>query len=172
MPIILLVGGGDGMGPLEKTAHAINEAELKAALVIIAGRNRRLKTRLEKYPWTMPVSIYGFVRAMPEFMQAANVLVTKAGPGTICEAFIAGLPIILYSKIPGQEDGNVDYVVKEGTGVWAPEPEQVVAALQTWLNAPELRWQAAFECRRVARPNAAREIARILAGRVGVTHPV
>ncbi|MEI8132459.1 MAG: glycosyltransferase, partial [Leptolinea sp.] len=115
---------------------------------------------------------YGFVRAMPDFMQAANVLVTKAGPGTICEAFIAGLPIILYSKMPGQEDGNVDYVVNEGAGVWAPEPEQVVAALQTWLNAPELRWQAAFECRRVARPNAAREIARILAGRVGVTHPV
>ena len=123
---------------LEKTAHAINDAGLKAALVIVTGRNRRLKSRLEKYPWTMPVSIYGFVRSMPDFMRAANVLVTKAGPGTISEACIAGLPIILYSKVPGQEDGNVDYVVNEGAGVWAPEPEQVVAALQTWLNAPEL----------------------------------
>ena len=172
LPVILLVGGGDGMGPLEKTAHAINDTGLKAALIVVAGRNRRLKSRLEKYPWTMPVSIYGFVRAMPDFMRAANVLVTKAGPGTISEACIAGLPIILYSKIPGQEDGNVDYVVNEGAGVWAPEPEQVVAALQIWLNAPELRWQAASHCRRIARPDAAREIARILAARVGVSHPV
>jgi 1,2-diacylglycerol 3-beta-galactosyltransferase len=172
LPVILLVGGGDGMGPLEKTAHAINDAGLNAALIVVAGRNRRLKSRLEKYPWTMPVSIYGFVRAMPDFMRAANVLVTKAGPGTISEACIAGLPIILYSKIPGQEDGNVDYVVNEGAGVWAPEPDQVVAALQTWLNAPELRWQAASQCRRIARPDAARQIARILAARVGVTRPV
>ena len=172
LPVILLIGGGDGMGPLEKTAHAINDAGLNAALIVVAGRNRRLKSRLEKYLWTMPVSIYGFVRAMPDFMRAANVLVTKAGPGTISEACIAGLPIILYSKIPGQEDGNVDYVVNEGAGVWAPEPEQVVAALQIWLNAPELRWQAASHCRRIARPDAAREIARILAARVGVASPV
>ena len=32
------------------------------------------------------------------------------------------LPIILYAKLPGQEDGNVDFVVSEGVGVWAPEP--------------------------------------------------
>ncbi len=151
IPVILLVGGGEGMGPLEKTAHAINEAGLDAALVIIAGRNRELKYRLEQYDWKMPVSIYGFVRTMPEFMQASNVLVTKAGPGTISEACISGLPIILYSKIPGQEDGNVDFVVNEGAGVWAPEPEQVVATLQSWLKAPELRWQAASACRRIAR---------------------
>ena len=105
---------------LEKTAHAINEARLDAALVIITGRNRDLKYRLEQYDWNMPVSIYGFVRNMPDFMQASNVLVTKAGPGTISEACISGLPIILYSKVPGQEDGNVDYVVNEGAGVWAP----------------------------------------------------
>src|SRR5512133_2371080 len=51
IPVIMLVGGGEGMGPLEKTAHAINEAGFKAALVIIAGRNREMKTRLENYPW-------------------------------------------------------------------------------------------------------------------------
>ncbi len=171
LPVILLVGGGEGMGPLEKTAHAINEAGLEAALVVITGRNRELKTRLENYDWKIPASIYGFVRTMPDFMQAANVLVTKAGPGTISEACISGLPIILYSKMPGQEDGNVDYVVSEGAGVWAPEPSQVVATLQSWIEAPELRWNAAAACRRIARPDASREIARILASYVGITKP-
>jgi 1,2-diacylglycerol 3-beta-galactosyltransferase len=171
IPVVLLVGGGEGMGPLEKTAHAINDSGLDLAMVIIAGRNRELKNRLENHQWNVPVSVYGFVRTMPEFMQASNVLVTKAGPGTICEACICGLPIILYSKMPGQEDGNVDFVVNEGAGVWAPEPDHVVSTLRSWLTAPEIRWQAAANCRRVARPQAARDIARVLASRVGIITP-
>ena len=66
-------------------------------------------------------------------MQASDVLITKAGPGTISEAFISGLPLILFSKMPGQEDGNVSYVVENGAGVWAPEPHQTVAELKYWL---------------------------------------
>jgi 1,2-diacylglycerol 3-beta-galactosyltransferase len=97
-------------------------------------------------------------------MRAADVLITKAGPGTISEAFIAGLPIILYSKVPGQEDGNVGYVVEEGAGVWAPEPEKVVAALWNWLEHPERLKKAAETAGRLARPDAARQIARLLAG--------
>jgi 1,2-diacylglycerol 3-beta-galactosyltransferase len=77
--------------------------------------------------------VYGFVQDMPDFMRAADVLITKAGPGTISEAFIAGLPMILYSRLPGQEDGNVGYVVDNGAGVWAPRPDAVVQ--DTWHMA-------------------------------------
>jgi len=168
LPVILLVGGGEGMGPLEKTAQAIAGARLPAALVVIAGRNQNLRLRLQSQNWPIPVFVYGFVREMPEFMQAADILVTKAGPGTISEAFIAGLPLILYSRLPGQEDGNVSYVVSEGAGVWAPEPEQIVSALREWIWHPEKRKRAAAASQKLARPEAARQIARILAERVGV----
>lgn len=168
-PVILLVGGGEGMGPLEKTAHAIAETCTRAALVVIAGRNQNLKARLQAYEWPIPTFIYGFVREMPDFMRAADILVTKAGPGTISEALIAGLPMVLYSRLPGQEDGNVAYVVSEGAGVWAPRPEKIVSALQTWIQNPDQRHQAAMACRRLARPKAARQIAHLLAEKVGVT---
>jgi 1,2-diacylglycerol 3-beta-galactosyltransferase len=105
---------------------------------------------------------------MPDFMQAADILVTKAGPGTISEALNAGLPMLLYSRLPGQEDGNVTYVVSEGAGLWTPRPEAIVAALRDWLAVPEQRQQAAAACRRLARPMAARQIARILAQQVNV----
>ena len=49
-------------------------------------------------------------------MRAADIIVTKAGPGTIAEALNANLPIILYAKLPGQEDGNVTFVESEGAG--------------------------------------------------------
>ena len=168
-PVVLMVGGGEGMGPLETTALAIDEAELPVQMIVIAGRNQKLQNNLEKYPWKTPARIYGFVQEMPAFMHAADVLVTKAGPGTISEAFISGLPLILYSRLPGQEDGNVGYVVRNGAGIWAPRPGEVVKSLRTWLDHPEQREAAREACLRLARPNASRDIARLLAAQVGVT---
>jgi 1,2-diacylglycerol 3-beta-galactosyltransferase len=172
LPAVILVGGGEGMGPVEKNARAIAAARIPLALVIICGRNQALKARLEALEWPMPTFIYGFVNAMPEFMRAADILVTKAGPGTISEAFNAGLPMILYSRLPGQEDGNVTYVVTEGAGLWAPRIEQVVGALRTWVDHPVLRSQAAEACRRLAHPQAAHQIARILAQSLGASEPL
>lgn len=168
-PVVLMVGGGEGMGPLEPTAHAIDAAELPVQIIVIAGRNQKLKDHLQKHPWKTPARIYGFVQEMPAFMRAADFLVTKAGPGTISEAFISGLPLILYSRLPGQEDGNVGYVVSNGAGIWAPRPEEVVKSLRTWIDHPEQRAAAKEACLRLARPNAARDIARLLAAQVGVT---
>jgi 1,2-diacylglycerol 3-beta-galactosyltransferase len=105
---------------------------------------------------------------MPDFMAAADILVTKAGPGTITEGMNAGLPILLYSKLPGQEDGNVAFVVSEGAGFWAPNPEKITAALQNWLAHPDQLAQAAQKSRCLANPQAARQIARLLAEQVGI----
>lgn len=167
-PVVLLVGGGDGMGPLEATAKAIDGARLPVNMVIVTGRNKKLKERLEKHSWHASVKIYGFVTHMPDFMRAADILVTKAGPGTISEAFIAGLPMILYARLPGQEDGNVDYVVNNSAGIWAPRPGKVAKALRAWLEAPEQRRAAAEACLRLARPKASRQIAQLLASQVGL----
>jgi len=157
--ITLLVGGGEGMGPLGKTARAIATSGLEVALVIVCGRNQRLKAHLESLDWPVPVHIYGFTHELPDFMRAADVLVTKAGPGTIAESLNANLPMILYAKLPGQEDGNVAFVVEEKVGVWAPQPKRVVQALTEWVQKPEVRLQYAENCRRTARPDAARQVA-------------
>jgi 1,2-diacylglycerol 3-beta-galactosyltransferase len=166
-PVILLVGGGEGMGPLEKAAHAIAGAEFPAGLAVVTGRNQKLKDRLSACAWPPYTFIYSFVHNMPELMRAADILVTKAGPGSISEALNANLPMILYSRLPGQEDGNVTYVTSEGAGVWAPQPEQIVNGVKTWLKFPELHSQAVQACQRLARPQAAHQIAQILAEAVG-----
>jgi 1,2-diacylglycerol 3-beta-galactosyltransferase len=166
--LVLLVGGGDGMGPMARTAEAINESGLDIGLVIVAGRNKRLKADLEARAWKIPTHIYGFTRDLPDFMRAADVLITKAGPGTIAEALIAALPMILYSRVGGQEYGNVTYVQKERVGVWAPTPERVVRTLKKWSDHPEERQRFATNCRRAARPQASRLIARFIASQAGL----
>jgi len=167
-PIVLLVGGGDGMGPLARTAHAIDESGLDVGMVIVCGRNEKLKANLEAHAWENPTYVYGFRHDMPEFMRAADIIVTKAGPGTIAEALNANLPIILYSKLPGQEDGNVTYVLETGTGVWAPKPQLVVRALTRWISRPDEREQVIENTRRAARPDSARRIAKALGDRLGL----
>jgi len=165
--VVLSVGGGEGMGPLGETARAIDASGLDVTQVIVAGRNAKLESELRELTWENPTFIYGFTHEMPDFMRAADVLVTKAGPGTIAEALNAELPMILYAKLPGQEDGNVDFVESEGVGVWAPEPVEVVRALTRWACRPLEREKVVNACRRVARPHAARQIAHILAAQVG-----
>lgn len=160
--IVLLVGGGEGMGPLGKTARAIATSGLDVRLVIVTGRNQRLKAHLQSIDWPVPVRIYGFTKEMPDFMRAADMLVTKAGPGTIAEALNASLPIILYARLPGQEDGNVTFVVEEDVGVWAPHPWGVVETLREWLENPEARQKIIRNCQRAARPDASRQIARAI----------
>jgi 1,2-diacylglycerol 3-beta-galactosyltransferase len=167
-PIVLMVGGGEGMGPLAKTAREIDASGLDVGLVIICGRNQKLKAALESQKWENPAYIHGFTRDMPDFMRAADFIVTKAGPGTIAEALNAQLPIILYSKVPGQEDGNVTFVEEEGAGVWAPTPQDVVRTLTRWISRPEERKKVIENCRRAGRPEAARTIARIIGETLGL----
>jgi 1,2-diacylglycerol 3-beta-galactosyltransferase len=169
--VVLLVGGGEGMGPLAETARAIDESGLDVTLVIVAGRNTKLEAELKELTWENPAFIYGFTHAMPDFMRAADVLVTKAGPGTIAEALIADLPIILYAKLPGQEDGNVEFVESEGVGVWAPEPQMVVRTLTRWACRPHEREKVIANCHRAARPAASRDIARALGEKAGLVKP-
>jgi len=172
LPVILLIGGGDGMGPLAKTARAISDAHLDATLVVVTGRNHKLKAQLEAEDWSLSTFIYGFTHEIPNFMHSADILLTKAGPGTISEAFISGLPMILYSRMPGQEDGNVSYVVNQGAGVWAPEPNRIIEVLRDWLDHPDEREKIAANSRHLARPDASHLIAHAVADQLGVTEGI
>ena len=168
--IAVIVGGGDGMGPIKENAIAIAESGLYVGLVVVTGRNEKLREELEEEAinWDIPHHIYGFTKELPDFMRAADVLITKAGPGTIAESLAAHLPIILFSRLPGQEDGNVDFVRETQTGVWAPDPEDVVRTLARWMTHPPEREVVIDNCRQAARPEASRTIARILGAQLGL----
>ncbi len=166
LPVVLLLGGGEGLGPVIEVARAISDARLPCELAVVAGRNERLRNDLEGIARTGPSHVYGFSNAMPDLMHAADILVTKAGPSTICESLCAGIPLVLFARLPGQEDGNVAFVTEQGAGLWAPGPSAVVAALRRWIpSTPERdadRRRMAANTRRLARPTAARDVADLV----------
>jgi len=164
-PTALLLGGGAGMGRLEETAAALAPvlASRGGQLAVICGRNEALAARLAGRRWPMPTRIVGYVDDIPLWMAAADVLVTKAGPGTIAEALACGLPLVLSSFVPGQEQGNIAYVEENGVGMYRSQPGEIAALVGNWLEPgnPTLAAMRA-QAQALARPFAALEIAQAL----------
>ncbi len=163
LPTILLVGGGDGAGGLRTAVQAISQARLPVQLLVITGRNKRLFVHLQRMraDLRVPARIYGFVHNMPEMMHAADVIVTKAGPGSICEALACNLPIILSGFVPGQEEGNVTFVTANGAGVLARTPVEMVDALRRLIKpGSQILQEQLANARRLSRPGASFDIVR------------
>ncbi|MBN2006393.1 MAG: galactosyldiacylglycerol synthase [Anaerolineae bacterium] len=160
--VILLVGGGEGMGPLAPVVKALAARHPKAQLVVITGRNQALAATLRALDTPEPLRIEGFVSNMDVWMRAVDLLVTKAGPNTISEAFIAGLPMVLYAALPGQEEGNVTHVTDHGAGIWAPRPELAADAVMDLLAHPERLSAMARQSQSLAYPEATENIVQRL----------
>lgn len=159
-PVVLLVGSTAGRGPILETALAIAKQTPHVQMLIVCGENRHLYHCLKEQEWPSCTHVLGYVENMQELMAAADILVTKAGPSTISEALCMGLPIIVSNFIPGQEAGNVDYILENQVGVYNSEPHEIAHSIQTWLEPAN--WtleEMSDKTRQIAQPRAAQEIA-------------
>lgn len=159
---ILMMGGGEGAGKMYEIIQEFDRAELKIKLLVIAGRNRSLETKLKMKAdkFSFPMKVYGFTDQVYELMSESDLIITKAGPGTIAEALAMRLPIIITSWLPGQEEGNVEFVVRENVGRVSKDPARVVEIVTEMLRHPAEFEEMKKNIKRVSRPQAAIDIAR------------
>jgi 1,2-diacylglycerol 3-beta-galactosyltransferase len=140
----------------------------KFIMVVVCGNNRDARSKLETMDWPkgVQVKVHGFVNNMDEWMRACDVIVTKAGPGTIAEASICGLPCMLSSYLPGQEEGNIPYVENAGFGKYSGDPVLISETVSSWFKTPALLESMRNAALDSARPFAtlciAEDIAQIL----------
>ena len=166
---VLLVGGGDGVGKLGDIvdAMALQLAKHNAAggasaqMAVVCGKNQVLCQQLQARDWGphLHVAVVGFTSRMNDYMGVASCIVTKAGPGTIAEACCSGLPIMLSGYLPGQESGNVAFVVDGGFGAYASEPTKIASTVASWLAEPHRLAEMSERSLRAARPVATERIA-------------
>lgn len=100
----------------------------------------------------------GFLTNIPEYMVAADVLVSKAGPGTIAEAAAVGLPVMMTSFLPGQEAGNVDVVLESNFGEYQKRPSKIGETVTSWLQDKPLLQSMSQAAMVAGNPYAADEI--------------
>jgi len=207
-PMVMLMGGGEGVGSLEKLVDELytsfSKQGIDATICVVCGRNGKLKQSLEERDWdavlaarqktkrrlrvfrlfrhrrskqlqdsldraaheeetphdrgSVDVVGLGFITNMADYMVAADVLVSKAGPGTIAEAAAVGLPVMLTSFLPGQEAGNVDYVLDHGFGDFCDAPVSMAEEVACWLKDRKLLETMSHCAQEVGHPHAAADI--------------
>lgn len=165
-PTVLVTGGGDGMGKLESTTYALAKTLGKdAQVVVICGRNTKLADKLKAEKWPFKVVVNGFVTNMSEWMAASDCIITKAGPGTIAEALIRGVPLLLNGCIPCQEEDNIPYVVNNNVGTFESKPKKIAKIVSDWFGPKRDELEAmAARAKAMGRPKATFRIVEDLAG--------
>jgi len=164
--IVMLMAGGEGGGKLLPTTLALAKANLPIHLLVVCGRNEPLKQKLEEMEPSLPtpMTVLGFTNKIPEYFRAVDLLVTKAGPGSLAEANAAQLPVVVYDYVPGQERGNVDFVRNKGLGAIALHGAgQVVQAVRTLIRTPHRLEEIRRNQERVAPVRSSRRIAALIA---------
>ncbi|MGC9361028.1 MAG: MGDG synthase family glycosyltransferase [Anaerolineae bacterium] len=158
-PVVLLTTGGDGMGMAKRTAEELVRSVPEAQIVAIAGRNLQLQRELAAIGAGDSMQVKGYVHDMPQWMRAADLMVAKSGPNTVCEALVMGLPLVLHTQLRGQEAGTADWVTANGAGVWAPKPKDTAAAVRHILRSPRMHATMSRAARALVKPSAAATLA-------------
>jgi 1,2-diacylglycerol 3-beta-galactosyltransferase len=164
--IVMLMAGGEGGGKLLSTTLALARARLPIHMVVVCGRNEHMEQKLTEMSGSLPTPMHvlGFTDKIPEYFRAVDLLVTKAGPGSLAEANAAQLPVVVYDYVPGQERGNVDFVRNNGLGAIALHgAAEVVASVRNMIRTPE-RLEAIRHNQEIVAPrHSSRRIAALIA---------
>lgn len=157
---VLVMGGGAGVGPLERQVRALAWEPHQWQVVVVCGRNEKLRRRLGETRFSTPALVLGFVDYMPQLMRACDMVVTKAGPGAIAEALATSLPLIITGFLPGQESPNVDFVVESGIGAFTPREEDLFDEVRVLAEGGPTWRDMSRKAAELAHPYASADIAR------------
>ncbi len=91
----IVLFGGHGSKVMYDITERLDAADLPLQLILICGRNEALAAKLRARRWKMPVHIIGFTKEVHRLMRAADFLIGKPGPGSIAEAMVRKLPVLI-----------------------------------------------------------------------------
>lgn len=157
LPTGILLFGGFGSKVMYQIADKIETAGLPIQLMVICGRNEKLAERFQARKWKTPLHVVGFTKEIPRLMRGADFLIGKPGPGSIAEAMVRGLPVILECNawtLP-QERFNTEWVKEKGVGIVLHHFTEIVGGVKEMIepkglaefrkNVSALNNQAIFE---------------------------
>ena len=157
---VLVMGGAAGVGDLAAQCRELAQERHPWQLVVVCGRNEKLRRRLLESEVATPMLVFGFVDYMPELMRACDLVVTKAGPGAIAEALATGLPLVITGFLPGQETSNVDFVVASRIGAFAPKGEDLLDEVRVMAEGGPTWREMSRNAEEMSFPYASSDIAR------------
>lgn len=164
MPIVLILSGGFGIGPVLNLLEAFKNIKGNFQLAIIIGRDEKLREKAEAITkdFNYRVKVFGFVNNMEEFMSMSDVIITKPGGMSVSEALAKRVPLCLMQAIKGQEEWNVRVLVNAGAAVYPKRTKDIPQAVCELLADEASRYSMKEAAGRLGKPNCTENIARLV----------
>jgi processive 1,2-diacylglycerol beta-glucosyltransferase len=159
LPVLLVLGGGFGVGPVEQILSELNKRKSTTQIVVVCGRNAELRRKLAILDMRHPLRLLGFVENMQDWLATADLVLTKPGGLTTSESLALGKPILVLNPIPGQEEANSDFLLEHGAAVKVNRVEDLTYRLDSLLGKQKLT-ALARAAARLGRPQAALDVCR------------
>ena len=165
-PVVLVMGGGEGIGPMERIVSALDRLDEVFEMAVVTGKNealcRKLKRRLKKLK--KRVRLYGYLENTAGLMHEATLLISKPGGLTISEALACQLPVIFIDPIPGQEAKNASYLLRHRAALEAKTESEVALFAGQLLRTPAKMDAMKKNMSLLASPDASFQIAKTVLG--------
>jgi processive 1,2-diacylglycerol beta-glucosyltransferase len=157
---LLLMGGGGGVGGLDAVAERLLRLPGEPQLLACAGRNADLLRRLEVMarPLGRRLKPLGFTATPERLMAAADLAVSKPGGLTTSECLAMGLPMLVVSPVPGQEERNSDYLLEHGVALKAHDAAGLEYRARALIADPARLRAMGTAAAKLGRPGAAAAI--------------
>ncbi|HEU4324786.1 MAG TPA: glycosyltransferase [Roseiflexaceae bacterium] len=168
---ILVTSGGVGSGNVRPIVQELRRAFPQHQIMVIAGKNKALREELEGLGLGPDTHIYGFVNNMEVLMAASDIIVTKAGPGTLMEALVMRRPVIVTEAVGMQEQGNIDFVLNHELGAFCPTIDRLEPAISE-LMQPDVYAATVARLQDAVPRDGSIQIARILLEQLHMAPPV
>lgn len=164
LPVILLMSGGNAIGPLAEALESLAAIDGEFQVVAVTGRNRKTFHELKEVfaQSNLRGRVLGFVDNIHEWMAAADLLISKPGGLTVSEALASGLPMLLIRPTPGQEDGNTRYLTDAGVGIYLKDLSDLNRVVENLIHHPEILVEMGQQAQKIARPNATMDILKAM----------
>jgi 1,2-diacylglycerol 3-beta-galactosyltransferase len=119
LPVGLVLFGGHGSRAMLEIARQVERSNLDVQLIFICGKNEKLAAKLRSMASRMPRLIAGFTSDVPYYMHISDFFIGKPGPGSISEALLMGLPVIVERNMQTlpQERYNPEWVREKQVGM-------------------------------------------------------
>ncbi|MGO9640066.1 MAG: glycosyltransferase [Candidatus Acidiferrales bacterium] len=150
----LVLFGGFGSSAIERILDRLDKTDLPVQLILICGRNEKLRARLAARRTRIPVFVEGFTTNIPRYMHLSDFLIGKPGPGCVSEAIAMKLPVIVECNawtLP-QERYNATWVTENQVGIAVKSFRRIVPAVEQLLRDRTLE---RFRANAAALPNRA-----------------
>jgi hypothetical protein len=140
VPTAIVLFGGHGSKVMYEITERLDAAKVPVQLILICGRNEELAAKLRAKKWSMTVNVIGFTKEVHRLMRAADFLIGKPGPGSIAEAMVRKLPVLIECNawtLP-QERYNAEWVTEKRVGIVLHSFREVVDGVTKMLDPPAL----------------------------------